>query len=64
LIDTDVPYRVKLLHNENEYEFPNCGELYCPYDVVKKLYAEALSCDFDKMCSVPSVGSPNGLWYK
>lgn len=47
-------YRVKLLHNEEEFYFPGCNEMYCPLDRVKELYSEYLGdkCNFEKICEV------------
>lgn len=52
--DTKVPYRVKLLHNEQEMRIPECEDMYCPYDKFKRLYDEYLggNCDFEQMCKL------------
>lgn len=44
-------FRVKLMHNEQEYEFPNCNEIYCPYEKLKFLYQNFLKdCNFNQIC--------------
>jgi len=45
---------VKLLHNEQEIEFPGCGEMYCPYEKFKSLYQEYLNLNLNQLCGVSS----------
>lgn len=51
-----VPYRVKLIHNEREFDigdvYQECqGELYCDYNKFKRRFEDQeLSCNFDQLC--------------
>jgi len=55
-------YRVKLTHNEVEYQFPGCNELYCPYTQFKSLYSQALSFNYTKACALPVfVSTPTSV---
>jgi len=60
LYDCDDGYRVKLMHNEEEYEFPGCGEMYCPYERVQQIYSAVSydNCDFSTLCSLPPSPPP------
>jgi len=48
---TSSPFRVKLLHNEAEYQVPGCSDMYCPYTEFKSLYSAALNYNFQTMCN-------------
>jgi len=50
-------YRVKLTHNEVEYQFPGCSDIYCPYTEFKSLYAKALALNFTETCALPQKGN-------
>jgi len=58
------PWRVKLLHNEIEYEFPGengqgCGgEMYCPIDTLQSMYQTALQFNYAKSCGLNPPSPP------
>lgn len=45
-------YKVKLTHNEVEYFFPGCDDLFCSYTQFTSLYADALSFNFTSSCAL------------
>lgn len=47
-------YRVKLTHNEVEYTFPGCDDLFCPFDQFTSIYASALAFNFTEACTPPA----------
>jgi len=54
----NISYVVKLMHNEKEYEIPNCGQLYCPYEKFKALYATVTNQDFNSLCEILPSQTP------
>lgn len=56
---TGNQYKVKLVHNEVEYNIPGCSSLYCPYTEFKALYAEALAFNFSEACALDTPTPPS-----
>jgi multiple inositol-polyphosphate phosphatase/2,3-bisphosphoglycerate 3-phosphatase len=48
-------FKVKLLHNEQEYGFPECNDLYCPFTTLQTLYTKQLGYNFNALCGVEST---------
>jgi len=56
----NISYVVKLMLNEKEYEIPNCGQLYCPYEQFKATYANVTNQDFNSLCEITLCHTSEG----
>lgn len=41
---------IRMLKNEVPTIIPGCGELYCSWDVFKKIFKHSINCDFKRFC--------------